>query len=100
MELEILTRNDETVVAVNGRVDTVTSPELEKGLEELVSQKGIVLVLDCKGLEYISSSGLRVVLGTHKKVTANGGKFILENLVNEVKSVFDLTGFSRILTIR
>lgn len=100
MELEIVKKGEETVVAINGRVDTVTAPELEKGIAGLLAENGISLVFDCKGMEYISSSGLRVVLSAHKKVTAGGGKFALEGLGKEVKSVFDLTGFSRILTIR
>ncbi|MBR1950554.1 MAG: STAS domain-containing protein [Bacteroidales bacterium] len=100
MELEIIKKGEETIVAINGRVDTVTSPELEKGITGLLAENGISLVFDCKGMEYISSSGLRVVLSAHKKVTAGGGKFALEGLSREVKSVFDLTGFSSILTIR
>ena len=100
MEFEIVKKGEETIVAINGRVDTVTAPELEKGIAGLLAENGISLVFDCKGMEYISSSGLRVVLSAHKKITANGGKFVLEGLSKEVKSVFDLTGFSRILTIR
>ena len=53
----------------------------------------------CEKMEYISSSGLRIILTAHKKVTAKGGKFIVRNLTREVSSVIDLTGFSRILTI-
>ena len=100
MELEIVKKGEETVVAINGRVDTVTAPELEKSIADLLAQSGISLVFDCKGMEYISSSGLRVVLSAHKKVVAGCGKFALEGLVKDVKSVFDLTGFSKILTIR
>ena len=59
----------------------------------------ITLVFDCEKMEYISSSGLRIILTAHKKVTAKGGKFIVRNLTREVRSVIDLTGFSRILTI-
>lgn len=66
----------------------------------MLEEKGISLVFNCENMEYISSSGLRVVLASHKKVTANGGTFALEGLNNDVKSVFDLTGFSRILTLR
>lgn len=100
MEMEIVKQGEETVVSIKGRVDTVTAPELEKGIAELLAQSGISLVFDCKGMEYISSSGLRVVLSAHKKVVAGGGKFTLEWLDKDVKSVFDLTGFSKILTIR
>jgi anti-sigma B factor antagonist len=50
-------------------------------------------------MEYISSAGLRVVLTAHKNITAKGGRFIIRNINKEVHSVFDMTGFSRILTI-
>ena len=99
MEVKILEQNDEKVVIIEGRVDTVTVPDLEMKVSPIWTMPGIKLVFDCEKLEYISSSGLRIVLTTHKQVTANCGKFILRNLTREVRSVLDLTGFSRILTI-
>ncbi len=100
MEVKILEQNDEKVVVIEGRVDTVTVPELEMKDSPIWSVPGITLVFDCEKMEYISSSGLRIILSTHKQVTAKGGKFILRNLTREVRSVIDLTGFSRILTIQ
>ena len=99
MEVKILEQNGEKVVAIEGRVDTVTVPELEMVVSPIWGKTAITLVFDCEKLEYVSSSGLRIILTTHKQVTANGGKFILRNLTREVRSVLDLTGFSRILTI-
>ena len=99
MEVKILEQNDEKVVVIEGRVDTVTVSDLEMKVSPIWTMPAIKLVFDCEKLEYISSSGLRIVLTTHKQVTANGGKFILRNLTREVRSVLDLTGFSRILTI-
>lgn len=99
MEVKILEQNDEKVVAIEGRVDTVTVSELETIVNPLWEMPSMTLVFDCEKMEYISSSGLRIVLSAHKQVTAKGGKFILRNLTREVRSVIDLTGFSRILTI-
>jgi anti-anti-sigma factor len=99
MEVKILEQNDEKVVVIEGRVDTVTVPDLEMKVSPIWTMPAITLVFDCEKLEYVSSSGLRIILTTHKQVTANGGKFILRNLTREVRSVLDLTGFSRILTI-
>ncbi len=99
MEVKILEQNGEKVVSIEGRVDTVTVPDLEMKVSPIWTMPSITLVFDCEKLEYISSSGLRIILTTHKQITANGGKFILRNLTREVKSVLDLTGFSRILTI-
>lgn len=99
MEVQVLDLNGEKVVAIEGRVDTVTASDLEKVVSPLWATPSITLVFDCEKMEYLSSSGLRVILSTHKQVTAKGGKFIMRHLNREVRSVIDLTGFSRILTI-
>lgn len=99
MVINILNEGDSKVVVIEGRLDTVTAPELEKAIATLVQQRAQAVVFECKGMEYVSSSGLRVVLSTYKSVVSNGGSFVLRNLSKDVRSVFDLTGFSRILTI-
>lgn len=100
MELNFIKNSDVTIVEIDGRIDTVTAPELEKQIAPLWEEKGVSVVFNCEKMSYISSSGLRVILTAYKKITANEGKFAIENLNKEVKTVFDLTGFSRILTIR
>ena len=99
MKVEITQTDNQVMVTLEGRLDTVTSSEFEKSLTPYFTTQGIELILDCAAMEYISSAGLRVVLMTHKSITAKGGSFIIRNLSNEVRSVFDMTGFSRILTI-
>ena len=76
----------------------VTSPELESAVKPLINM-GASVVFECEKLEYISSAGLRVVLATHKQLTACAGKFAIRHLNREVRSVFDITGFSKILNI-
>ena len=99
MKIEI-TQTDNTVIAtVSGRLDTVTASEFEKALTPYFSANGLELILDCEAMEYISSAGLRIVLMAHKPLAANEGRFIIRNLSKEVRSVFDMIGFSRILTI-
>ena len=99
MTVEITQTDNKVMASIAGRLDTVTSSEFEKSLAPYFAMNGNELQLDCKEMEYISSAGLRVVLTTHKNVTSKGGKFIISNLNKEVRSVFDMTGFSRILTI-
>ena len=99
MEVEIFEQNNEKVVAIKGRIDTVTSSDLEMKVSRIWSEPAITLVFDCALMEYISSSGLRIILTAQKQVTSHGGKFILRNLSDEVHYVINLTGFSRILTI-
>ena len=99
MKVEITQTDNQVQVTIEGRLDTVTSSEFEKNLTPYFSMPGVELTLDCASMEYISSAGLRVVLMAHKSITAKGGRFIIRNLSKEVRSVFDMTGFSRILTI-
>ena len=84
-------------LALEGRLDTVTSPELEKGLK--ASMGGAEsLGLEFSKLDYISSAGLRVLLSAHKAMSGKGGMKVIN--VNEVvQEVFDVTGFADILTI-
>ena len=85
------------VLAVSGRLDTMTAPELENVIKE--NMDGVEeLVLDFKDLEYISSAGLRVVLGA-RKAMGNKGSFAVRNLCSDVREIFDITGFSDIITI-
>lgn len=98
MDLKIRQENTATTVEIIGRVDTITAPELEANVKPLIAN-GVTLIFDCEKLEYISSAGLRVVIATQKQMTACSGKLIIRNLNREVKSVFDLTGFSNILNI-
>lgn len=84
-------------LALEGRLDTVTSPELEKELKASLDGAD-TLTLDFAKLDYISSAGLRVLLSAHKQMSAKGGMKVVN--VNEiVKEVLDVTGFSDILTI-
>ena len=84
-------------IALEGRLDTVTAPELEAELKK--SLDGVdSLTLDFTNLAYISSAGLRVLLSAHKQMSAKGGMKVTH--VNEiVQEVFEVTGFSDILTI-
>ena len=84
-------------VALAGRLDTMTSPQLEKELQQ--SMPGAqTLTMDFTELEYISSAGLRVLLSAHKAMSAKGGMKV-KNVNEIVREVFDVTGFADILTI-
>ena len=85
------------VIELEGRLDTTTSPELEVQLKTTL-EGAETLTMDFAKLDYISSAGLRVLLSAHKTMSSRGGMKITH--VNEiVKEVFDVTGFSDILTI-
>ena len=84
-------------IALEGRLDTMTAPELEAELNRSLGSADS-LVLDFSKLEYISSAGLRVLLSAHKAMSAKGGMKVTN--VNEiVQEVFEVTGFVDILNI-
>ena len=90
--------NDKSLeIALAGRLDTMTAPELEAELSKTMGAAD-TLTLDFSKLDYISSAGLRVLLSAHKVMSSKGGMKITN--VNEiVQEVFEVTGFSDILTI-
>ncbi len=89
--------NEKALVKLEGRLDTVTAPELEKELKEILDGAS-ELVMDFEKLEYISSAGLRVLLSAQKVMGRKGGMKVTG--VNEtIMEIFEVTGFSDILTI-
>lgn len=97
MNIEIERITEETIIRLSGRLDTTTAPSLEKAINEDVADEKN-LVFDVKFLEYVSSAGLRVILSTQKKMQNIGSmKFI--NVSEAVMEVFQITGFTDILTI-
>ena len=84
-------------VALEGRLDTTTAPDLEGELA--TSLEGITeLYFDFQGLEYISSAGLRVLLGTQKTMNKQGS-MVIRNANSDICEVFEITGFADILTL-
>ena len=97
MTIEIKRNAAATTIELVGRLDTTTAPALDKTInEDIAGTKN--LVLDVKELEYISSAGLRVLLGAQKKMQKIGS-MKLTNVREEVMEVFEMTGFADILEI-
>ena len=97
MTIEIQKNPAETILRVVGRLDTVTAPALDKTIQEAIGETG-TLILDMERLEYISSAGLRVLLGAQKKMQKIG-TMKLVNVCEAVMEVFEMTGFADILVI-
>ena len=98
MELEIqkIKNVDELIIKLGGRLDTITSPELKKEVENLEGVKR--LVLDFENLDYISSAGLRVLMIAQGTMQEQG-KMVIRNVKSKIKKILDMTGFDKILTI-
>ena len=97
MTIEIKRNAETTVIELVGRLDTTTAPALDKTISEDIGDTKN-LVLDIKGLEYISSAGLRVLLSAQKKMQKIGSMKVT-NVCEAVMEVFEMTGFADILVI-
>ena len=96
MEIKKTVEDGKTIIAVTGRVDTTTAPELEAGLK---LEGGETLTLDLSGVPYMSSAGLRCLLTAQKTLMAGGGAMTVTGVQPAVKEVLEITGFDSILTI-
>jgi len=97
MEIKKVVNGKEITLAISGRLDTNTAPELEKVLTDVLEEANN-LVFDFSNLEYLSSAGLRVLLASQKAMIKKG-KMVIRHPNDVVMEVFDMTGFSSILTI-
>lgn len=88
---------NELTIALSGRLDTTTAPQLESELKASIDGIG-KLVLDFAGLEYLSSAGLRVLLAA-QKIMNKQGTMVVKNVNETIQEIFEVTGFCDILTI-
>ena len=96
MEIKTTAEGNKLTIAVSGRVDTVTAPELAADLNFGDAQS---VVIDLKDVPYMSSAGLRLLLTAHKTMLAKGGDLQVANVQPSVREVLDITGFSDILNL-
>ena len=99
MKIDVKQDGEIFVVELEGRMDTNTSPEFQKEMEEYYSKQGFNMILNFDKLDFVSSAGLRVLLLIQKKSKALSGSLVIKNVKPEIQEVFDMTGFSDILTI-
>ncbi len=99
MEITEKTMNDVEIVFLNGRLDAYNSNLVEKKLDELINSGKIKMVADLSGVEYISSSGLRVMLSSLKKLNKLGGTLKLSSLQPYVREIFEIAGFTQLFQI-
>lgn len=98
MEISTRTSNDTHIVAIVGSMDSTTSPQAQKALDGVLAVASKV-ALDFTQLDYISSAGLRVVLGAAKTLLASRGSLGIFGLNPSVREVFEISGFSTILAV-
>ncbi len=98
MQLTQTQIDDYKVIGFSGNLDTATSPEVEKTINECIENGDLKFIFNFENTKYMSSSGLRVLLATAKKLK-NKGELKITNLNSVIEEVFDISGFSSILNV-
>lgn len=99
MDIKITQEESKTLVVLNGRIDTSNADQFQQDVAPLMEGDSPDIDIDCTDMSYTSSQGLRIFLMLQKSVRARGGKMVMRNMNPQVKEVFDITGFSNIITI-
>lgn len=99
MQITTNISNHNLIISLSGRLDTITSPQLEEEINRNSFDEIETVTLNMRALEYVSSAGLRVVLKLHKKMTAQGGQLKLINVNDMIMEIFTMTGMDSFLEI-
>jgi len=96
MKTTIQEQDGRMVAILVGSLDTSAAPETEKTMSTLNDVEGKDIIIDCTGLEYISSAGLRIFLGILQNAEEKGGNVYIKGINENVRTIFQITGFSNI----
>ena len=96
MKTTIQQSEDKYLITLEGEMDTAAAVEVEKQLQPLYNTNGQDVIIDCSKLEYIASSGLRILISILKGAKAGGSRVVLKDVNDDIKMVFKLTGFINI----
>ena len=96
MEIENQEKNGINIISITGRVDAYTSEELEKNVQEKIDEGFTKLVFNFEGVTYVSSSGLRVLLATLKRLKIMDGALRLVKVKKHIKEIFEISGFAEL----
>ncbi len=99
MQIKIEKNGEDTTVLINGELDTVATTEQADELQQVLGIADKALVIDCSGLEYISSAGLRFFMQLKRESEAKGGSIRITRLNEDVSDIFRMSGFYNIFTI-
>jgi len=104
LKIDITHDNDFYMIKLDGFLDTASSPDLQKKVEDIASETyskgGFNVVFDLENVEFVSSAGLRVLLLARKLADRQKGKMAVINVRQSIREVFDMTGFSKILNLK
>jgi anti-sigma B factor antagonist len=100
MNTTIKEEEGKLIAVFNGRLDTLAAVQTAKDVQPLIDADNTEIELDCQDLEYISSSGLRIFISILKSVKARKGTVVVKNINDEIKKVFEMTGFNKLFIIK
>jgi anti-sigma B factor antagonist len=100
MEINKAISNQNVIITLKGRLDTMTAPQLDDEAKNIDFDEVETVTLNLKDLEYISSSGLRVILALYKSLKSKGGNLKIVNVSNTIMELFSMTGMSDYLDIK
>ena len=96
---QILKEDGKTIIKTGQRIDTMNAGQFEKDIEPTLQEQGVDLEMDCTDLNYMASSGLRIIQKTIRTVTMKRGKFKMTNVSPEIYKVLAMTGFTKFMTV-
>lgn len=99
MTLQETTSGEVFIIRIDGRLDTTNYGQLEKVILDHIEKGNTKILVDCAGMDYVSSSGLRIFLMALKKIMGLNGKFVLCGLQESIREIFDISGFTSIFRI-
>ena len=99
MQIRELKENEVSIVAIEGRLDSATATDFESKLLGLINQGERRMCIDCSGLTYLNSTALRGFLVVAKQMGSVGGKLVISDLCPSTRKVFEVIGFTKIITL-
>ena len=96
---QIVKEGGKTIIKTDKRIDTMNAGQFEKDIEPALQEQGVDLVMDCTELNYMASSGLRIIQKTMRAVMMKKGKFKMTNVSPEIYKVLAMTGFTKFMPI-
>lgn len=99
MNLKEVKNDQAIIIEIDGRLDTTNFGQLENKILQHIEAGNIRILVDCSNMDYVSSSGLRILLMALKKITALNGKFLLCGLQDNISEIFEISGFTSIFSI-
>ncbi len=99
MEISVTTKGSIAVMNLEGTLDTNSSPHAQKSLDELFDSGTLKILMNFTKVDFVTSAGLRVLLGTAQKLQKAGGELRVCNLNEQVMEIFEMSGFDEILNV-